>query len=398
MKKINFNIINNIPIQSLELIKEEFKHQNDTNYKKKRKLDNIDWDYSNKEGDIKCKIDHENKKNVLYQSSFNGIYDYKDIMEKCVEEFYSNEYEIIVIYSQNTGGFANLCIPLTQYFRPKISDSIPFSQKDTDLNFEYLEMASLMHETCLPFDREKLYRGKVDDYGNGVIHNRTAKFNMYNIIERKYYEKKINKILETGKIKKPTEIIIFTDGFSFSCGSMFIKGLQVYGSTIVVGYNTKPGIISPKDFDSSQSNSGVKQFSISDYADNLRDLGFAIPSITNAEQFDPNDFEEDDIKIPMEFKRYPVDELSDIHTKYKDEYYDRFIKTAEKIFKKYNEDNECNPDNNYLYLEAEECDSKLNIPHGHGGYICNKEGKWDKNNCKLKFCDTGYILNLKNNT
>ena len=113
LKKINFNIINNIPIQSLELIKEEFKHQNDTNYKKKRKLDNIDWDYSNKEGDIKCKIVHENKKNVLYQSSFNGIYDYKDIMEKCVEEFYSNEYEIIVIYSQNTGSFANLCIPLT---------------------------------------------------------------------------------------------------------------------------------------------------------------------------------------------------------------------------------------------------------------------------------------------
>ena len=287
LKKVNFNIINNIPIQSLESIKKEFKHQNDSNYKKRRKLNDIDWDYSNKGGDIKCKIDHENKKNVLYQSSFNGYYDYKDIMEKCVEEFYSNEYEIIVIYSQNTGGFANLCIPLTQYFLPKISDSIPFSQKDTDLNYEYLEMAALIHETCLPFDREKLYRGKVDDYGNGVIHNRTAEFNMYNKYERKYYEKKINKILETGKIKKPTEIIIFTDGFSFSCGSMFIKGLQVYGSAIVVGYNTKPGIISPKDFDSSQSNSGVKQFSRSDSADNLKDLGFAIPSITNAEQFDP---------------------------------------------------------------------------------------------------------------
>ena len=36
---------------------------------------------------------------------------------------------------------------------------------------------------------------------------------------------------------------------------------------------------------------------------------------------------------------------------------------------------ECNPDNDLLYLEAEECDSKLNILHGHGGYICNKEGK-----------------------
>jgi len=62
LKKVNFNIINNIPIQSLESIKKEFKHQNDSNYKKGRKLNDIDWDYSNKGGDIKCKIVHENKK------------------------------------------------------------------------------------------------------------------------------------------------------------------------------------------------------------------------------------------------------------------------------------------------------------------------------------------------
>ena len=66
MKKVNFNIINNIPIQNLKSIKKEFKHQNDSNYKKGRKLNDIDWDYSNKGGDIKCKIEHENKKNVLY--------------------------------------------------------------------------------------------------------------------------------------------------------------------------------------------------------------------------------------------------------------------------------------------------------------------------------------------
>ena len=116
------------------------------------------------------------------------------------------------------------------------------------------------------------------------------------------------------------------------------------------------------------------------------------------EEFDPNDFGDDNVKIPMEFKKYPVDELSDIHTNYKDEYYDRFIKNAEKIFEKCDEDMECNPDNDLLYLEAEECDSKLNILHGHGGYICNKEGKQHTNNCKLKYCDSGYILNLKNNT
>ena len=88
-----------------------------------------------------------------------------------------------------------------------------------------------------------------NDYGNGVIHNRTTEFNMFNIYKRKYYERNVDKILATGNVRKPTDIIIFTDGFSFSCGSVFVKGLQVYGSAIVVGYNTKPGITSPKDFD-----------------------------------------------------------------------------------------------------------------------------------------------------
>jgi hypothetical protein len=113
------------------------------------------------------------------------------------------------------------------------------------------------------------------------------------------------------------------------------------------------------------------------------------------EQFDPNDAQNP--KIPMEFKKYPVnvDELSDIHTKYIDEYYDRFIIEAEKIFDKYNEHKECNPDNNLLYYETDDCNSKLS-EHGHGGYICNKSGKWDTNNCILKYCDIGYILDIKN--
>ena len=50
---------------------------------------------------------------------------------------------------------------------------------------------------------------------------------MYN---KNDYKKMVDYYLSLGNIKKPTEIFIFTDGFSFSCGSTFIKGLQVYGS------------------------------------------------------------------------------------------------------------------------------------------------------------------------
>ena len=45
LKKIKFNIINNLPIQNLDSIQEEFIHQNDTNYKKRRRLDDIYWDF-----------------------------------------------------------------------------------------------------------------------------------------------------------------------------------------------------------------------------------------------------------------------------------------------------------------------------------------------------------------
>ncbi len=295
LKKIKFNINNNLPIPSLVSIQEEFMHKNDSNYKKRRKLEDNIWNLEDEEGTIKCKVDEEDKKNVLYQNSFSpeNVNNFQVVMYQCIQAFYSNKYEIIIIQSHNSGGYSILCNPMTQFFRPKIYEFIPHSQKDTDL---------------------KLFRGKTDDYGNGVIHNRTKDFYMYNLYSRKSIKDFINNILATNNTKKPTEIIIFTDGFTFSCGSGFVKGLQVFGSAIVVGYNAKQGINSSKDFDASQSNSGVEQFINSKYSKILENLGFVTPRVTNVEQFDPNDLDDDNMKIPMEFKKYPVDELSNIHT------------------------------------------------------------------------------------
>ena len=244
----------------------------------------------------------------------------------------------------------------------------------------------LNNEICKPYDSiEKLSREKVDDYGNGVIHNSS-------LFSKKDMEKNRRKYLSTKHTKKPTEIIVYTDGFSFSCGSFLIKGLQVYGSAIIVGYNAKPDITSEVDFDASLSNSAVEEYNNVQYTKNLNELSFIV-KVTAAEQFDPNDIE--DPKVPMEFKRYPVNELSDIHEEYKDDYYNRFITEAKEIFKKYNKDMECNPNNTLLFYETAECDSKLE-EHGHGGYICNEDGEWDKNKCVLKYCDVGYVLDVIN--
>ena len=197
--------------------------------------------------------------------------------------------------------------------------------------------------------------------------------------------------LSTGKIKKPTEIIIFTDGYSFSCTSSLITGLQVHGSAIIVGYNSRPDL-NKNNFDASQSNSGVMGYENSEFINNLDNLGCYL-SITMEELFDPND--KNNPKTPFEFLVNPVDEIVPIYKKYDDEIYDRFINEADLIFKKYNdlENGECNPDNKYLFYETNDCDSKLNIEKAHGGYLCGTDRKWNKSNCIASYCDEGYILN-----
>ena len=61
---------------------------------------------------------------------------------------------------------------MTQYLRPKILGTVPSSQKNTDLNYEFLIKGDqyLNPETCKPYDsREKLSRDTVDYYDNNVI-------------------------------------------------------------------------------------------------------------------------------------------------------------------------------------------------------------------------------------
>ena len=67
---------------NIKTIFEEYKQKNDPNYKPKRKMETIKWDYESKEGIIKCKIDEDNKKNVMYQSSFgpSNYYEYEEVM------------------------------------------------------------------------------------------------------------------------------------------------------------------------------------------------------------------------------------------------------------------------------------------------------------------------------
>ena len=366
------------------------------NQDKKNKL----WDLVNDEESIKCYVDEKNKINVLYQNSFiaDDFYNYEEIMINCIYKFYDNDYKIVIIEDKNPGGYVDLCVPLTNYMRPRILRHPTMSRKSTNLNLEHFFMYNqhLNPDTCHPYtEKDNFLDGIKDVYSDEVTHRRTKNYFQTDLFLYKRTERLRNNILNIGYIRKPTEIIVFTDGYSFSCASDFIKGLQKYGSAIIVGYNPRPDLADTK-FDSSQSSSGIETFDFQENIQNLANLGYT-SGITYDEEYSP--YDKNSPQIPEEFLIYPVDEVSKIYQKYDDSIYDRFINEAQRIFNKYNdlENGECNPDNKILYYETEECDSKLNIEKAHGGYLCGADGKWDKNTCIASYCDEGYFLDKEKN-
>jgi hypothetical protein len=68
------------------------------------------------------------------------------------------------------------------------------------------------------------------------------------------YRKEINEFKKTLKYKrKPNEIIVFTDSYSFSCGGFFTKAIHIKGAGLMVGFNGNP-ILANNLFDSGNSN------------------------------------------------------------------------------------------------------------------------------------------------
>ena len=102
---------------------------------------------------------------------------------------------------------------------------------------------------------------------------------------RKQLQKNRKEFEGFGHLKKPTDIIIYTDSFAYSATSSFIKGFQYSGGAIVVGFNGNPfrGI---EEFDGSQSPASVTNFDFSDEYKNLNKLGIVVSGISFIESYD----------------------------------------------------------------------------------------------------------------
>ena len=389
--------------ESILDIKSKFKKMKNNLYEKT--TNEIKWDYATSDNNIRCRKDIDNGMNVFVQNSFHFVgEDYfkgKKVVEDCTEMFYSNDYPIVGIESYNGGGTCKLSYYFQELLQVKILPSPHYSTKKSELMREYVEanISDITNDpdmyqridlkTCEPFQKFDDMEEIEDDYGNGVKHKRTQYFRVFNSSDLKEHKKVREKYFNLNKLKRPTDIIIFTDSYSFSATSFFIKGLQETGAVIVVGYYGNPK--SNKIMDASQSPSFVGYFPNTDVYAKLKEVGFEVKGVTIYESYNYNYHQNN--PTPREYLIHPVDEKFDLFEPYSDELYDKFMRKAKEVFKKYNEDKRCNPYNLDLVYDPNnknECYVFENDEHAHGGYKCDViTGSWSKI-CKPYYCDIGY--------
>lgn len=353
-----------------------------------KNLNQDNWNYI-EEKQLGCKVDNDNKVDVIYQSSFDLDIDKSvKFLKDCFNLFDDNTYPIVVIEDYNGGGYLEIANYLTEYINLNKNNRIYSvyrnNQDVKDFVATYYKFINL--DTCEKEDNDKIFNSNIeidygiDPYGNKIRHKITKMFDS-SVYDRDVFYQFRKK---AKNIRKPTEIIIFTDGYSYSATSNFIKETQLRGGAIIVGYGGNPNL---KTFDASQSPSTViNTFDKNNYNDlygqNIENLGFTL-SYTVIESFNLYN----NILYPLEFEINEIDERVELYNKYDDTYYTTFITEANKIFEKYKL--KCNPKNKNLVLISEKC--IFEEKYTHGGYECGENGIWS-DKCVPSFCDIGYFF------
>ena len=354
----------------------------------------IQWDKSVEDegGLLRCRIDSDNEVNVIYQNSFHiNIDKAVTFFDECFSSFDENNYPLIIIENYNPGGYVHLADNLFNYVNLNSPSPFPTAFRyNNDVKENISEFYSGRDlETCKKQDKSIFDSGPVEKDG----HKRTKTFDTSDISRKKFknFRKKAK------NIRIPTEIIIFTDGFSYSATSIFIKETQLRGGAIIVGFGGNPEI---EQFDSSLAPSPVTTTDEL-YATNrdkiskeILDLGFTLKyPIQEIFGFNSIRYKDYPIEIddPLEYREKHIDERIEIYNDYNDSKYKDFIRQAKIIFHKY--EYKCNYDrNNWELLKIDKNCKFDGDKHLHGGYECGMNGYWDMSKCIPSYCDNDYIF------
>ena len=364
--------------------------------KNKSNLRNLlySWDFKSEEEIFKCRADYELDINIYYISSFTpkDKQNYIDVIKKCVELFDQNEFPILVINELNEGG----SIPLSQLFMGILSPLIPINLykgrlRMTETITKNPALINFLNEnltdinTCKNMTYESLIENQVT-----VNYSETNLSQMFYVSNASIYHE-IEKIrLTMNNKRKPTEILILTDGYSFSAASLYIKYLQKMGGALVAGYFGHPYINDV--FDSSQSptpifNSELLNIFSPEENKILFEKYYMDIEIPGIQTF----FDIEDKNVPLEYEITPVDNRIEIYSQFDEDNnnnYLTFVSVANEYLELFNQN--CS-DNKKMIKISEECDSQFEDKHLHGGYICGEDGNW-LDICVEVYCDLGYTL------
>ena len=378
--QINFKNGKSVNFKYVILSQNEIQALNDTlisqiDYRKEEKKedDEIQWEATYADL-FKCKVDHQNQANVFFlhnpNPSSQEYTDYESQLINCIDLFDQNNFPIIVIFGKN-GRYEAPHLPkyLVELISPLIS-------------MKYYQVNKI-HE----FSREKI----PIEYGDKNI----SYYDVPVDLSYEFNEKLIEKKKTLKNKRKPTDILIFTDGNLVSVDAVFMKSFQYYGAGIVAGYFGNPNK-NEIPFDSAQSCASLinqKKFEVRSARGYGKELVKRYSTLIDMPSV-PFFFGDFDFYHPIEYSVSPVDERVEIFEYLKGSNYQVFIDEAKKIFEKFK--TKCNPKNKKLVLVNSECDNKFGNSYTHGGFECGEDGKWN-NNCVASYCDAGYVFNYKEN-
>ena len=361
----------------------------------------VGWDVKYNEGEedlFRCHADSDNNVNVYYVHSFTAfeVSKYIEAIKACVELFDDNSNPIIVINDLNNGG----AVVLAQIFLGVLSPLMPINKfkgrfriTDSFINndeiSQYIKTNFTNIYNCESASYDYLINGeKTTNYSNN------EKLSEIFYLTNSTIQEEIEKIRKTMKNKrKPTEILVLTDGYSFSAASLYIKYLQKQGGAVVVGYSGNS--YDDSIFDASQSPSPI-------FTHDILKI-FNPEEITNLEEFGiemefagiQTFYELNGTNVPLEYEVNPIDDRLDFHLNYNgnDDNYLTILESA--IFLLQNLDNICYNNNKKIVKISENCDGQFGNEFTHGGYLCSDDGHWTEE-CVPTYCDIGYIFDETN--
>jgi len=313
----------------------------------------------------------------------------------CAAKFDENELPIAIILPMNGGGLLQLeqmiefvLMPNSDY---RLFTAIRKSERSRHvaLDWEFAAQFANMSDDCNYLHEDRLEEywkpDVVDDFGEGIKHVRTQKsFVAYKNLGEEYGGYAMHK-----HIRKPTDILIATDGFCFSACSILVLNSIRQGSAIVTGYgSTYPGdtqfvagqcpssTITPADlFDEVKNNTyhGIT----------FHNTFFETYNIsTSMDEKIPGDFEILRIDKHMGFYKpltFTVDEMVP------------YLKAVHEEFQ-----TKCNPANHHLLFVDKKC--RVKDPNAlDSGYPCGADGTWDKSQCLISTCKPGYVVDFEHN-